>query len=319
MNVILLIWGQLSFILGVGGNVFVLYATIFHNAIKLDKMSIWIIKNLAFTDLCNCIFILLPTISNQYSEGTWIFGLGLCYAYAVNQYTFMVANMVLINLLSMNKLLRCIHPLRNMNPSRLHQIFVPASTFVICSIPIIWSTYTIIEDLSYIPYFQEDGTTKLSENICSAITRKGQSSIINAISVLVPVLCNATPCLTLTISTTILLVYSIRKTNRPVNKKNVFVVISVTVTFLISYLPLCVVALVAHSNFSWTIQDGAGAYRYTWALTFLSSWCNPLIYLIMNQRFREFSRFKQKACVRKLFPISRNNERNPRSLHLSAL
>ena len=81
MNFALLIWGQISLILGVCGNSFVLYATIFHNAIKLDKISTWIIKNLAIVDLCSCIFVIVPAIANQYSEGKWMFGSGLCYAY----------------------------------------------------------------------------------------------------------------------------------------------------------------------------------------------------------------------------------------------
>ena len=34
-----IVWGTISFTLGMMGNVFVLYATIVHNAIKLDKMS----------------------------------------------------------------------------------------------------------------------------------------------------------------------------------------------------------------------------------------------------------------------------------------
>ena len=55
-------WEQICFILGVSGNVFVLYATIAHKAIKLDKMSIWIIKNLAVADIGNCVLVLLPIL-----------------------------------------------------------------------------------------------------------------------------------------------------------------------------------------------------------------------------------------------------------------
>ena len=61
-------WVQISFILGVSGNVFVLYATIAHKAIKLDKMSIWIIKNLAVADIGNCVLVLLPILLIQHGK-----------------------------------------------------------------------------------------------------------------------------------------------------------------------------------------------------------------------------------------------------------
>ena len=60
-------WGQICFILGTVGNIFVLYGTICHNAIKMDGTSIWIIKNLAVADICNCVLVLLPNLLTQ----TW--------------------------------------------------------------------------------------------------------------------------------------------------------------------------------------------------------------------------------------------------------
>ena len=147
MNVTLLIWGQVSFLLGISGNLLVLYGTIFHNAIKLDEISKWIIKNLAFVDLCNCIFVVVPAIANQYSNGRWVFGSGLCYINAINQYTFMIANVNLITFLSINKLLRCVYPLRNFNPSRLQKASVTLVTFLVCLIPITWTAIALSRNL----------------------------------------------------------------------------------------------------------------------------------------------------------------------------
>ena len=63
-----IVWGQLSFILETFGNGFVLYATVARNAIKLDKMSVWIIKNLAVADICNCWMVMLPILMTQYGS-----------------------------------------------------------------------------------------------------------------------------------------------------------------------------------------------------------------------------------------------------------
>lgn len=51
--IISLIWCHSSLFLGLLGNTYVLHATIAHRAIKLDKLSVWIIQNLAVTDLVN--------------------------------------------------------------------------------------------------------------------------------------------------------------------------------------------------------------------------------------------------------------------------
>ena len=69
-------WGQVSFVLSILGNVFVLYATIAQKAIKLDNMSIWIIKILAVADICNCLLVLAPILLTQYGKlnQTLIFG-----------------------------------------------------------------------------------------------------------------------------------------------------------------------------------------------------------------------------------------------------
>ena len=89
------------------------------------------------------------------------------------------------------------------------------------------------------------------------------------------------------------MVYAIRKTNRPINKKNIAVVILVTAIFLLSFLPLFLYEAVAYglsresdkaylrSNFEWV--------KY---FTYVSSWSNPVIYLVMNERFREFTKTK---------------------------
>ena len=69
-QVLLQIWCHVCFLLGVLGNTFVLYATIYHKAIKMDKMSVWIIQNLAASDLANCFLVLLP---NQFVEQVVLF------------------------------------------------------------------------------------------------------------------------------------------------------------------------------------------------------------------------------------------------------
>ena len=283
VNVALLIWGQLSFILGICGNVFVLYATIFHNAIKLDKMSIWIIKNLAVVDLCNCFFVLVPAISNQYSEGKWFFGSGTCYVYAVNVYTFLVANAFLINVLSINKLMRCKYPLRNVNSSKRQRILVSLCTVIFSFSLMIWNIVALSRDLFSL--IENDEMTSLK----TCTTRKSKGTSIIFCFILATVY-DGIPCLTLVTTTTILMIYAIKKSKRPINKKNVLTVILVTATFLLSFLPYMI--FIAANIFPEKIEGKLldRFYEWTWSFTFLSSWTNPIIYLTMNKSFRDFTR-----------------------------
>ena len=289
LNVGQLLWGQVSFIFGVGGNVFVLYATIFHNAIKLDKMSIWVIKNLAVVDLCNCVFVIIPAISNQYYEGKWVFGSSLCYFNAINQYTFIVANMLLINFLSFTKLLRCIYPLRNLNSSRLQRISVSASTILISLVPIIWTIMGLSRNLLVIT-----GTeTPTALKACRVYFR--QTAVINTGIILgfaVAGVCNGIPCVTLVVITTILLVYAIIKTRRTINKKNVMMVILITFSFLLSFMPYYLYMSTHLSPGLFTKDQLDRIFVWAWNFTFLSSWSNPIIYLVMNKTFRLFVRKK---------------------------
>ena len=287
MNVTLLIWVQLSFILGICGNFIVLYATIFHNAIKLDKMSIWIIKNLAVVDICNCIFIVLPAIANQFSEGTWVFGTNLCYVHAINFYSFVVANVFLINILSINKLMRCIYPLRNFTCSRRQKTLVSSLTVMFSLSLMIWQIVALFKLKLYV-LIEDNKMTPLKT--CRAETPK--TSHYNAgiiIGLIAALIYDAVPCITLAITTTILLIYAMKKTNRPINKLNVFMVLLVTASFLISFLPV-LLHPIAHFYPSIREERLGELFEWTWSLTFFSSWSNPIIYLAMNKSFRNFTK-----------------------------
>ena len=286
MNVTLLIWVQLTLILGISGNVFVLYATIIHNAIKLDKMSIWIIKNLAVVDICNCIFIVVPAIANQYSEGTWVFGSDLCYAHAINFYSFVVANVFLINIFSINKLMRCKYPLRNFNCSRRQKILVSLSTVIFSLSLMIWQMVAISKIKLYV-LIEEDMMTPL--RTCHAGIPQTSNNPGIIIALIVALLYDGVPCLTLVISTATLLIYAIKKTNRPINKLNVLMVILVTTCFLVSFQPVMIHSI-AHFYSSISKDRLDDLFEWAWSLTFLSSWINPIIYLTTNQSFRDFTK-----------------------------
>ena len=288
----LLIWGHVTFILGLSGNMFVLYATVAHNAIKLDKTSIWIIKNLAVADLCNCLFVVVLNIAKLHADGEWRLGSEICYLHAISRHSFLVANMVLVNLLSLNKLQRCIYPLRNLHSSKVQKVVITMFTLIVSFIPVVWTIVGLQKGIMALI----EKRTERALNVCKAAPQEIKALQIGRLMILT--VFSAFPCLLLVVTTTALMVYALRKTNRPINKWNILIVVIVTVTFLVSFVPFFLYELVGFviSNKSDKVYLRAN-FEWVKSLVYLSTWSNPFIYLAMNKTFRDL--VKQRLCLRK--------------------
>ena len=143
--VIQMIWNQMTILFSVIGNTFVIYATLCHKAIKMDKMSIWIINNVCVVDISNSCLVLLPSLISQYN-GNWMFGESFCFIHYTYRYSFFLANIVLLNFLSLNKLLRCLYPLRNLSSSRRQRVIVTVIAAALSAIPMCWALYLWKQD-----------------------------------------------------------------------------------------------------------------------------------------------------------------------------
>ena len=277
-----IVWGQLSFILGITGNVFVLYATIAHNAIKLDKMSVWIINNLAVADICNCILVLLPILLTQYGKlnDTLLFGETFYITLGCYMFTFYVANIFLVNFLAVNKFVRCLFPLRNLDSSRRQRIAVTITTFMACFAPIVLQIYNLSQ-----------GVLTLSDKAMSAdyfgvawsntITIKckmGQAEQI--IDYLIMVTIIVLPCVSLIIFNFALVILAVKKSNTSLNKQNLLISILMIFTFLSSYLPYLLVYLLKSKSLE--------AEEIAVVIPNLTVWNNPLIYFAVNRTFKTF-------------------------------
>ena len=204
----------------------------------------------------------------------------------------MIANIVLINLFSFNRLFRCKYPLRNINPTRFQRVTVPLLTFLISSSAMVWTTIGIAKDIRVIPLFDEgENLFSIPKTfICTAMTVQEKINLSYRILALLLPIFGGIFCLTLVITTTVLLVYAVKNTNRPINKKNIFTVIIVTISFLLSFFPSCAVSVMFKF-----MRVTSTTYDASWSLTFLASWINPVIYVVMNESFRQFT--KQRIYI----------------------
>ena len=281
-------WGQISFLLGVLGNIFTLYATTAHNAIKLDKMSIWIIKNLAVADICNCFLVILPILLHQYHRNITqqkMFDETFHEIFACYRYIFFMANIFLVNILSLNKLLRCLFPLRNLVTTKRQKITVTMTTVIVSTLPAIWIIYGIKNNVLSVKVRNDYFGAHFFGNTYSLDTTDYWHEILMfcVIGIL-----NALPCVTMVMTNTTLIGVAVVKARSTINKTNILMIVLVTVGFLVSILPHYVVLIVDHTA-SIHSRLEIPLKEIVWSLTFLSTWINPFIYLAVNPTFRDFT------------------------------
>ena len=267
------IWFTTSLWLGVVGNVFVLHATIFHSAIKLDKLSIWIIQNLAVCDILNCLAVLLPTTINYYNYPKWILGVKFCIVESFYVISFTVANFLLINILACNKIHRCLYPLHNLIVTRKQKLWVTFGTLVWSILVIAWSFYQVLVWEFSSLYDPITGACQIMYFIWNL--SNAQKMVICAVIIVL----GGIPCLTLVMSNIALITIALRKSNSGVNKMNIVIVLLVTICFLLSALPQVFILIIGN------VDDAIK--HMAWCLSMLSMWVNPYIYFATNNIFRK--------------------------------
>ena len=280
-------WGQISFIFGVVGNVFTLYATSAHDAIKLDSLSIWIIKNLAVADICNCILVIFPILLNQYGKinGSIILGIVFVKILTCYRYNFFVANLFLVNILSLNKLLRCVFPLRNFVTTKRQRIIVSTTIVFVSILPTIWTVYGLQGGFLSLPEWWKDPDYSGSVYIGTlSYHAERNSNLESALHWIMIGMLNALPCLTLAILNTSLIVVALAKAKSTVKKTSILTVVLVTVGIQISILPHFVELILKFFD-----KDLLAREEIVWSISYISTWINPIIYFLVNPTFRKFT------------------------------
>ena len=300
-------WCHLSFLLGLAGNTYVVYSTVFHRAIKLDKLSIWIIQMLAVSDLANTVLVLVPVIISLYADSTWILGDTFCNLSFVYKYLGYIANVILINALAFNKMMRCLFPLRNMNCSRSQRWSVAMVTVIgTLMTPIYHSYKTSLKDVFSVQFSR-------SQCMCWMVQIAEPPGWHYILDYGFSGLLNALPCLTLIGINTFLVTYAVKKSTRPVNKMNIAIVVLITASFLVSSLPYFIYYMV--SGDVW--EDDDVILRFVTFIMFTMFWSNPVIYLATNKYFRKFTvgsvRRDARTSIGQNMSFRNSTRRDPRA------
>ena len=134
MQMLTLIWFFFCTIMCICGNTFVLLATIRYRAIPFDKMSVWIIQNICVSDLFSVITVQIPVLSSNLARNRWVLGSVVCNIVAITKYTCLIANILFIVSLSLNKLYRCVNPLSVIYCSKRSRISLTIGIYFLISL-----------------------------------------------------------------------------------------------------------------------------------------------------------------------------------------
>jgi len=99
------------------------------------------------------------------------------------------------------------------------------------------------------------------------------------------------PCISLLIINGTLVVFAVRSTNRRVNKKNLAIVLLVTLTFVVSFTPFAVQYQIFVNRF----HSAPISFRIGLFIGMISSFSNPFIYIANNDTFKRFVK-KTTSC-----------------------
>ncbi|KAL5253820.1 hypothetical protein ACHWQZ_G013558 [Mnemiopsis leidyi] len=107
---LILLWSVLCALVSIPGNTSVFVASAWYHAIRLDNISVILIRNLAAADLVYTVTVILPTIWSVLSK-RWALGQTLCYAQFFLGYMTFLADVILVCTLNISKLTCLLFPL----------------------------------------------------------------------------------------------------------------------------------------------------------------------------------------------------------------
>ena len=272
----------LVIVLDLTGNGFVIFATVARNAIKLDKMSVWIIQNLAVVDIANAIFVFIPVATTYFTDGIWMLGPFICKLIFGYKYSFAIGNIYLIIFLSLNKLVRCLFPLRNLVSTRRQRLSVTFTVLILMLIGPTRKIYASFISRKAIVRFSEVHSTCIAFEDIEGVEKAFEPNVDKIMLLIFVVI----PVIVLIAVNTGLVSFAMRSTKSKVNRKNVLIVILVTLSFVATFTPFTAL----YQKYGNSFHEAPVGLRIGLFVGFISSFINPAIYILTNETFRVFTK-----------------------------
>ena len=257
---------------GILGNGTVLYSTIRYNAIRLDRISLIFVQNLALADMLYTICVILPQLIT-YIAGRWVLGKVYCVVMAQVGIIPVSANTLTVLAITGYRL-RVV-----MNP------FAEASTKVAkAGVAVTW-TVAMIPTIIFTAYrskseFHEENGRCLSDIYDNDAARVPVMMCVGLIVLL--------PLFAITFFNVILsyiaIKHSKRRAEERANYKALVMVCSLSGLFIVSWTPYVIFTFLKMKSPSVPPALDLLAFH----CIFINSFGNPILYTLTNKRFKEY-------------------------------
>ena len=261
-------WNAISVFLSVLGNTFVLVASKHGKAIKLDRVSIVLLENLAVADIGTSLFWILPYLiwlyilnpERDYSAYVITWELKTSFLLSL---IFMAAGTSLVTFLNCCKFFRLLFPLRA-------RIWRYRDGYKI--VAVVWLSVTLAGIGTWV------GSTHLDYSVLTTTTAAGTLLLLSVVLV-----------------STFGLLHKVHKA-RGLKKQGVFSIILVSVILFVSYTPLCASQLLSSINGA---RIGELPFRrlVTLNIYYINCFSNPLIYYFTLKSFKEYVHMIFEQCT----------------------
>ncbi|XP_063678902.1 rhodopsin, GQ-coupled-like [Bolinopsis microptera] len=258
-------------VFGFIGNTLVTIATMYRKAFSGDNISIVFVRNLAIADLLYILIQVVPDIAVRLNSHQWILGPTCCFISAHAVYIPGAANMAFIFSISLYRLLSCKFPFQFRETITIQQ----ANVFSI----VVWA-WSVVPSVLYLCHNTQAVFQPLTSDCEVVFQRKGLVNLVIAGPYVV------VPFLGL-ITCNIWLYCIARKSAARLGKsaRQALVTIgAVSVLFTVSWLPYIarkIVMIVTKKDLNWPMRPDIMFYE-------LSIFGNPIIYTVVNERFKVF-------------------------------
>jgi hypothetical protein len=260
---------------GILGNGTVLYSSIRYNAIRLDRVSLLLVQNLAVADLLYTIFAIIPQLITTFA-GRWV--LGKIYCFISAQLTFIPAtvNSLTVLLISIYRLWVVTHPFSGAKEIRVRIILVV--TWILSS------AGTIIS----LAYKSSSTFNPVNGKCSSGFYENYKAMVIFKVALTLLALI---PLFMIIIVNTVLFFIAVKSSrklqyNSPANYKALVMVCALSGLFITSWVPYVVYTLMKSRKLDIPrTLDIMAPYCF-----FLNSFGNPILYTVTNKRFGNYVR-----------------------------
>ena len=298
VQVVITTWYILSFVLCITGNITTLYGSIYRKAIKLDPLSVWTIRNVSAADLLQGLVNILPVAIVNITGNKWIFGKHFCNAHFFFRFPFLTANYQLITIMIVNKVFRCLLPLRFLTSNHHHKTIITAGVIILNGFIPIW---IIIRKLA--KSFHPILFSELYGSCWTDGKKYKPYMVYNYIDMCLNIVFCGLTTLIMLICTIVLIGYAKHKAKTKINIKNIAVIVVVALVFCISVVPFFV-WFTMYTFYGEGMVSMFSSYhsflvfsRYALHSMQTSAFINPIVYFFTIPSFRRYVVSLRKSTI----------------------